>query len=91
MATKRTKPTKNGHDSNPQFRGIKLSGQTAKAGSIIIRQCGTKFKPSFNVGLGKDDPSALTPGTVEFQAESPRPRSRRLSPVRPASVRHLIN
>ncbi|MEM6856125.1 MAG: 50S ribosomal protein L27, partial [Planctomycetota bacterium] len=33
--------TKNGRDSNPQFRGIKLyGGQTAKAGSIIVRQCG---------------------------------------------------
>ncbi|MEM8736956.1 MAG: 50S ribosomal protein L27 [Planctomycetota bacterium] len=61
--------TKNGRDSNPQFRGIKLyGGQTAKAGSIIVRQCGTKFKPGFNVGQGKDDTLfALIPGTVEFQ------------------------
>jgi large subunit ribosomal protein L27 len=61
--------TKNGRDSNPQFRGIKLyGGQSAKAGSIIVRQCGTKFKPGFNVGHGKDDTLfALVPGTVEFQ------------------------
>lgn len=61
--------TKNGRDSNPQFRGIKLyGGQVAKAGSIIVRQCGTKFKPGFNVGIGKDDTLfALIPGTVEFQ------------------------
>ncbi|MGB0767316.1 MAG: 50S ribosomal protein L27 [Phycisphaeraceae bacterium] len=61
--------TKNGRDSNPQYRGIKLyGGQTAKAGSIIVRQCGTKFHPGFNVGRGKDDTLyALTPGLVEFQ------------------------
>ena len=61
--------TKNGRDSNPQYRGIKLyGGESAKAGSIIIRQCGTKFKPGFNVGIGKDDTLfALTPGVIEFQ------------------------
>lgn len=61
--------SKNGRDSNAQFRGIKLyGGQTAKAGSIIVRQCGTKFKPGFNVGRGNDDTLfALMPGTVAFQ------------------------
>ncbi len=61
--------TKNGRDSNAQYRGIKLyGGQTAKAGSIIVRQCGTKFHPGFNVAKGKDDTLfALTPGIVEFQ------------------------
>ena len=61
--------TKNGRDSNPQFRGVKLyGGQTAQTGSIIVRQCGTKFKPGFNVGRGKDDTLfAMADGTVEFQ------------------------
>ncbi len=61
--------TKNGRDSNPQFRGIKLyGGQHAKAGSIIVRQCGTRFKPGFNVGLGKDHTLfATSEGKVEFQ------------------------
>ena len=61
--------TKNGRDSNPQFRGIKLyGGQHAKAGAIIVRQCGTRFKPGFNVGLGKDHTLfAMSPGKVEFQ------------------------
>jgi len=61
--------TKNGRDSNPQYRGIKLyGGQQAKAGSIIVRQCGTKFKPGYQVGIGKDDTLfALTEGVVEFQ------------------------
>ena len=61
--------TKNGRDSNAQFRGIKLyAGQQAKAGSIIVRQCGTKFKPGFNVKRANDDSLfALAAGTVEFQ------------------------
>jgi large subunit ribosomal protein L27 len=61
--------TRNGRDSNPQFRGIKLGGgQTAKAGSIIVRQCGTPFKPGFNVGRGRDDTLfALADGVVQFR------------------------
>ena len=61
--------SKNGRDSNPQYRGVKLyGGQEAKAGSIIVRQCGTHFKPGYNVGQGKDDTLfALESGTVEFQ------------------------
>ena len=48
--------TRNGRDSNPQFRGIKLyGGEFAKAGAIIVRQCGTKFKPGYLVGRGNDD------------------------------------
>ncbi|MGA1401366.1 MAG: 50S ribosomal protein L27, partial [Phycisphaerales bacterium] len=48
--------TKNGRDSNPQFRGIKLyGGQFAKAGSIIVRQCGTPFQPGYLVMRAKDD------------------------------------
>jgi len=47
--------SRNGRDSNPQYRGVKLyGGQLAKAGAIIIRQCGTKWHPGFNVGMGKD-------------------------------------
>lgn len=61
--------TRNGRDSNPQFRGVKLyGGQAARAGSIIIRQCGTPFKPGKNVGRGRDDTLfALTDGVVEFR------------------------
>ena len=61
--------SRNGRDSNPQFLGVKLyGGQIAKAGSIIVRQRGTKFKPGFNVGMGKDHTLfALKDGTVEFQ------------------------
>ena len=69
--------TKNGRDSNAQFRGIKLyGGQTAKAGSIIVRQCGTRFKPGFQVGRGNDDTLfATAAGVVEFQGRKVNVRS----------------
>lgn len=59
---------KNLTDSNPKYLGTKLyAGQTAKSGSIIIRQRGTKILPGKNVGMGKDHTLfALTPGTIKF-------------------------
>ncbi len=61
--------TRNGRDSNAQYRGVKLyGGQLARTGAIIVRQCGTHFKPGFQVGRGRDDTLfALTEGIVEFQ------------------------
>lgn len=61
--------SKNGRDSNPQFRGIKLyGGQRAKAGAIIVRQCGTRFKAGYLVQRGKDDTlMARVEGTVRFR------------------------
>jgi large subunit ribosomal protein L27 len=61
--------TKNGRDSNPQYRGVKLyAGQTAKAGSIIVRQCGTKFFAGRNVSTGRDYTLyATAEGVVHFQ------------------------
>ncbi|HHH75504.1 MAG TPA: 50S ribosomal protein L27 [Phycisphaerae bacterium] len=61
--------TRNGRDSNAQHRGIKAyGGEAVKAGSIIVRQCGTKFKPGQNCGIGKDDTLfALEPGKVSFR------------------------
>jgi len=61
--------TKNGRDSNPKYRGVKMfAGQAVTTGSIIIRQCGTKFFPGSNVGVGKDFTLfATTDGTVRFQ------------------------
>ena len=60
--------SRNGRDSNPQFRGVKLyGGQAAKAGAIIVRQCGTKFFPGDNVGMGKDYTLfAKAEGKVQF-------------------------
>ena len=61
--------TKNGRDSNPQYRGIKrYGGQTVSTGTIIVRQCGTKFKPGYLVKRGSDDTLyALTDGEVRFR------------------------
>lgn len=61
--------TDNGRDSNPKYLGVKLfGGQYAKAGSIIVRQRGTKFHPGLNVDMGKDHTlHALVNGTVEFR------------------------
>ena len=61
--------TRNGRDSNPQYRGIKAyGGQTVSTGTIIVRQCGTPFKPGRNVGRGKDDTLfALSDGKVSFR------------------------
>lgn len=63
--------TRNGRDSNPQYRGVKLyGGQFAKAGSIIVRQCGTKFHPGFNTGMGSDCTIfAKVDGTVSFRGK----------------------
>jgi len=47
--------TRNGRDSNPQYRGIKaFEGEVVRGGSIIVRQVGTKFHPGVNVGMGRD-------------------------------------
>ncbi|RMH28382.1 MAG: 50S ribosomal protein L27 [Planctomycetota bacterium] len=61
--------SKNGRNSNPQYRGIKLyGGESAKPGAIIVRQCGTKFHPGFNVERGKDDTLySVASGRVVFQ------------------------
>ncbi len=59
---------KNLRDSNPKYLGTKLyAGEKAGAGSVIIRQRGTRILPGKNVGIGKDHTLyALKPGTVKF-------------------------
>ncbi len=61
--------SRNGRDSNPQYRGIKkYGGEVVKAGNIIVRQCGTKWHPGTNVGLGTDYTLfALIDGVVRFE------------------------
>jgi large subunit ribosomal protein L27 len=61
--------SRNGRDSNPQYLGIKAyGGEKVTAGSIIVRQRGTKFHPGKNVGCGKDYTLfALCDGEVQFQ------------------------
>ena len=61
--------TRNGRDSNPQYLGVKrFGGEAVSAGTIIVRQRGTKIHPGKNVGKGGDDTLfALIDGKVEFQ------------------------
>ena len=69
--------TRNGRDSNPKMRGVKrFAGQEVKAGSILVRQKGTKLHPGKNVGIGKDFTLfALVDGLVKFEREG-RERTR---------------
>ena len=62
--------SRNGRDSNPQFRGVKrYGGQLVSPGTILVRQCGTKFHAGRNVGMGNDYTLfALVEGTVRFQS-----------------------
>ena len=63
--------TKNGRDSNAKRLGVKcFGGERVRAGNIIIRQRGTKFKPGSNVGCGKDFTLfALVDGTIRFDSQ----------------------
>jgi large subunit ribosomal protein L27 len=65
---------RNGRDSNAQRLGIKAyGGEAVKAGSIIVRQCGTKYHPGRNVKRAKDDTLfALTAGVVLFDRQGRR-------------------
>ena len=61
--------SRNGRDSNPSYLGLKVAdGQTIHAGTIILKQRGTKFHPGLNVKRGNDDSLfATTNGTVRFK------------------------
>ncbi|RYF34070.1 MAG: 50S ribosomal protein L27, partial [Comamonadaceae bacterium] len=63
--------TRNGRDSQPKMLGVKaFGGELITAGSIIVRQRGTKFHPGTNVGLGKDHTLfALVDGHVSFKVQ----------------------
>ncbi len=62
--------TRNGRDSNPQYRGIKaFGGEFVTAGSILVRQVGTVFHPGTNVKRARDDSLfALVDGRVRFDS-----------------------
>lgn len=66
--------TRNGRDSNPQYRGVKaFDGEVVKGGSIIVRQVGTKIHAGSNVGMGKDFTLfAKVLGTVRFHERNNR-------------------
>ena len=73
---------KNGRDSNPQYLGVKVSGGgIVKAGTIIVRQRGTRIHPGTNVGCGGDYTLfAKVDGTVSFTKR----RGRHLAQVMPS-------
>ena len=66
--------SRNGRDSNAQRRGVKrFGGQAVTAGSILVRQVGTKFHPGSNVGIGNDFTLfALMDGVVRFDRKGRR-------------------
>ena len=76
--------TRNGRDSNPKMRGVKeFDGETVKAGSILVRQCGTHFDPGVNVGMGRDYTLfSKIAGIVKFEGYSKE--TKRISVYPPA-------
>ncbi|MEM7623163.1 MAG: bL27 family ribosomal protein [Planctomycetota bacterium] len=83
--------SKNGRDSNAQYRGVKLyGGEFAKPGAVIIRQCGTKFQPGFNVRRGKDDTLfSVGTGKVLFQGRRVHVDPIEDDALRPIQLRRL--
>lgn len=77
--------SRNGRDSKPKRRGVKeYAGETVRAGSVLVRQCGTKLHPGNNVGLGRDFTIfSLIDGIVKFEGGDKK--KRRVS-VYPAPV-----
>jgi len=84
MASKKgASSSRNGRDSNPQYLGVKrYAGQVVTAGSILVRQRGTKIHPGANVGKGRDDTLfALVAGEVRYRER----RNRRLVDIVPSA------
>jgi large subunit ribosomal protein L27 len=66
--------SKNGRDSNPQYLGVKIfAGQDVRAGQIIVRQRGSRFRPGPGTKMGKDDTIfAVRDGIAEFRKSGER-------------------
>ena len=66
--------SRNGRDSNPKMLGVKIfDGQTVKAGMILVRQRGTRFRPGEGAGIGRDDTIfAKRDGRVAFRTSGER-------------------
>ena len=80
--------SRNGRDSNAQRRGVKLfGGQACKAGSIIVRQVGTRFHPGSNVGLGNDFTLfSLVDGNIRFETRKKRGKTYKQVNVDPVAA-----
>ncbi|MBL8286698.1 MAG: 50S ribosomal protein L27 [Rubrivivax sp.] len=76
--------TRNGRDSQPKMLGVKVfGGEKVSAGSILVRQRGTKFHPGPNVGLGRDHTLfALVDGAVKYETKGAL--NRQVVSVKPA-------
>ena len=79
--------SRNGRDSNSQRLGVKrFGGQQVRAGTIIVRQRGTRIYPGLNVGMGRDHTLfALVDGSVQFDHKS---KTAKRANVVPATVEH---
>ncbi len=77
--------SRNNRDSQPKMLGVKrFDGQFVRAGTIIVRQRGTRINPGTNVGCGRDYTLfAMTDGTVKFEWDS---RTKKRVSVRPIPV-----
>ena len=77
--------SRNGRDSGPKFRGVKVyGGEVVRAGNIIVRQVGTVIHPGLNVGVGRDYTIfALIDGVVKFERKG---KTRSKVSVLPASA-----
>jgi large subunit ribosomal protein L27 len=80
--------SRNGRDSSPQYRGVKVyDGQHILPGGIIVRQVGSKVHPGDNVGQGKDFTLyALVEGQVKFQRYGRDRKKVTVIPVAPAAA-----
>ena len=84
--------SKNGRDSNPKYRGIKkFGGERVIPGNIILRQCGTKWHPGKNVGLGRDYTIySMIDGVVKFEPYSSDQKKVSVYPLADGAVTELV-
>jgi large subunit ribosomal protein L27 len=78
--------SRNGRDSNPQYLGVKrFGGETVTAGSILVKQRGTKFHPGRNVFLAKDDSlHSYIDGVVKFERKDKKRQKISVYPIEAA-------
>lgn len=79
--------SRNGRDSNPQYRGVKCyGGAHVVAGSILVRQVGSKIKPGKNVGMGRDFTLyARIDGVVAYEFKGKKRHFASVYPIEPAA------
>ncbi len=79
--------SRNGRDSNPQYRGVKVyAGETVSAGSILVRQLGTVIHPGSNVKLGRDYTLfATVDGVVKYERQGRDRKKVSVFPAQPSA------